>query len=104
MNKTIKGKKYCSPNIKTKKSCYTKKNLVKMIKKINKKSKKKIKIYNKTKNELWKNIDNKMKSKCKTEWCWNNYIIDLKTRFRPLKPENGKKNQREWLDTNNLKM
>ena len=100
--KTKKGKIYCNPSIKIKnQSCYSKQNLIKLTKKYNIKFKQKINI-KKNKTQLWKNLNNAMKPKCKNEWCWEKHLIKLNNRFRPKQPSNWKKNEREWLDSNNI--
>ena len=103
MKPTLKGNKYCTPSIKTKSTCYSKQNLVKMTKKWNRNYKHKIKhTKHKSKMELWHNLDRKMKLLCKNEWCWSRYLIDLKNRFRPPRPTKWNQKPDEWLDTNNI--
>lgn len=102
MKKTLKGKKYCNPKIKTKNTCYSKKNLIKLTKKWNNRFNNKISFKQKNKTELWNNLDKKLKTYCSTEWCWKNYLIDIKNRFRPKMPIKWKRNPREWLDTSNI--
>ena len=102
MAKTLKGKQYCSPKTNPRdNTCYTSKQLVRMTKKWNRNKKKKIKIRSKKK-ELWNRLNRKLRDKCKTEWCWNRHLLNLKGVFRPDMPSKWKKNPREWLDSNNI--
>jgi hypothetical protein len=98
--KTRKGRKFCSPHNRSKKgSCYTFKQLKKLSKHL------KIKKKYKNKKALWNKINDSLKPKCDTEWCWNRYldVTDKETNiFRPLYPTKWEKNPTEWLATDNL--
>jgi len=100
-------KLYCAPN-KNKKTltCFSKKDLIILIKSYNKHKKKEYQIQteNKTKNQLWNLLNQKMKKDCNNEWCWieknfvpASYSNKLKESFRPEMPKEWKKNPFEWL-------
>lgn len=55
-----------------------------------------------TKDNLWKNIQNKLNNKCTEESCWVDYIKDKDIKeytFKPKKPDSWKKNKYTWLNT-----
>ena len=104
----------CAPGVKDKhSSCYSKENLVLMIKEYNKKHpKNKITIGKKTKPQLLKELRNKLSNKCNTEWCWidqdflnkNKAQKIAKETFRPKMPEHWKKNKYAWLATDDIEV
>ena len=90
--KSIKsGIHYCSPYKKKMKSkkkhsftCYTKKELLNIIKKWNKTRKRNKIEYKKTNTlkTIWNKVNEKYKNKCDSEWCWiehdeENYDWDI---------------------------
>lgn len=106
----------CNPGLDddNNKSCFDFDALVKIAKNWNEHSPSdKIKIPSKeTKtslDKLWKDIDNKLKNECKSEWCWieQEFINrmnknELITYFRPKMPSSWKKNKFEWLSTTDI--
>jgi predicted lactoylglutathione lyase len=105
--KTKSGLEYCSPSNNHGKeyTCFNKKSLKNIANKWNLNNN-----TNKINTEvsdykLWNNIEDKMKSKCGTEWCWINETsstIDHNDLFKPIKPKSWEKNSREWLDSLNI--
>ena len=102
---------YCSPkNIKSDITCFSKKNLINLVKKYNTNNKKnKFIIKNKTKNEIWKELRIKLSTDCKNEWCWINKIEtdsnkqkELYDNFRPTMPEDWLKNKYTWLSSTDI--
>ena len=103
---------FCSPrtentNNKYTKTCYSKKSLELIAKTLNKTINKEERIpISKNKYKLWNDINNKMTSVCKKEWCWikQNVIKMLKneeinTTFRPFMPKSWYKDKTQWLNT-----
>lgn len=118
--KLLKKSKHCpvnlkcapgnQPNLKTC-SCLSKQSLLKIVDVWNKQnenntikvSKKPSEVY------LWKQIHERMKDKCKTEWCWiqQEYIKkinndDINNSYRPKMPTSWKQNKYEWLKTDDI--
>ena len=98
---------FCAPRHKgSKKTCFSQNSLIKIAKAFNKKySKKKVKI-SKNKNMLLENIKNNFPNFFKNEWCLlnKNFIKSLNDdeindTFRPEKPKEWLKNERDWLST-----
>ena len=99
---TIASKKSCAPARAAKFdgiSCYNLTDLQKLARAFNKKNKNKIPI-NKDKKALWKNIKDRMNSKCNTESCWLDVIMkkDNNDIFRPRIP----KGKYEFLTTDDI--
>lgn len=108
--KTKAHSKYCSPSNKEKDNftCFSKSALIRIITSFNKNNSINPITIKKhyTKNKLWSIMDEKMKSKCKEEWCWItqsfvdiNIRNELKNLFRPKKPIKWKTHPREWLNS-----
>ena len=105
---------YCSPDIKENTiTCYSKKDLVFLIKSYNKHKEKKDNIsgLHRSKNELWLELNKKLSKDCKTEWCWlrQKFVPEsygsqkLKETFKPEMPPEWKNNPYEWLSTTDIK-
>lgn len=109
-NTTIRKytKKHCSPSSSSYKfTCFNKKSLLKIAKAWNKNyPHNKIKINNKKVKEIWGQIDNRLKKKCKDELCWTkqNFLknSNIKKSFKPLKPKSWNRNKFEWLSTTDI--
>ena len=87
-------------------TCFSKKALKKIIEQYNSNNNDKISVKESmNKHELWNNINNKLKSKCDTEYCWikqrflNTSSKSLNKYFKPKKPKKWSKNKNEWLTT-----
>jgi len=103
---------FCAPGVGNKTTCYSKDNLVYLIKRYNEGKFNKHKIPTTgSKKKLWNELNKIMKKDCNSEWCWleKNFITApyakkmLKERFRTKKPEEWKKNPFEWLSTDDIK-
>ena len=103
----------CSPDVKVSskcKSCFSKNDLIKMIKLYNKKNpSKKIIIKNKSQIQLWNILRKSLSSTCNKEVCWvDQNFIDMNTKsnlikkFKPKFPEEWKKNKNTWLSTTDI--
>lgn len=116
MNKEFIDKKelFCSPRKKSDNiTCYTLENLRFLIKAYNKNKPEKyqINVGNKSKKELWLDLNKKLKKDCTNEWCWLEqkfvpapYARKLeKENFKPETPEEWNKNPFEWLSTSDIK-
>lgn len=113
--KEIEFKKelYCAPNINSSKiTCYSKEDLLFLIKAYNKKKPKshRIIIKNKSKKDLWLALNKNLNKDCNNEWCWLEqnfvpapYAKKLKETFRPEMPNDWEKNPFEWLSTTDIK-
>jgi len=98
------------PNPKTC-SCLSRKSLVKIVSEWNN-SNSSNKINNKPKSTslyLWKQINIRLKDKCKDEWCWiqQEFVKKLNSdainnSYRPGMPKSWKKNKYEWLRTDDI--
>ena len=107
--KTKAHSKFCSPSNKHKgKTCFSKAALLRILTAFNKHNNVEPIKYKKSqsRDELWKLIDEKMKSRCNEEWCWiNQSFVDINDRqrfkklFRPKKPEKWNVHPREWLNS-----
>ena len=98
------------------KICYSKDSLIKIAKAYNKEINtnkgNKIIISNKTKPELWKEIQKRMENKCKTDWCWidQDFVKSIKNNeilhetFRPKMPKEWEKNKYTWLTTSDINL
>lgn len=104
---------FCAPDINSEGvTCYSKEDLVYLIKAYNKKRPKThhIKIQNKSKKDLWLDLNNKLSKDCNNEWCWleQNFVPapyakkHLKETFRPEMPNEWKENPFEWLTTTDI--
>ena len=58
---------------------------------------------------LWKSLDQRLKNKCNTEWCWSKLPFVVKLRdnnientFRPKMPKKWHNNPIEWLSTTDI--
>jgi hypothetical protein len=99
----------CAPHRKGDTTCYTKEQLVKMVKILNKKEGSKIKLTG-TKEELWNAIRMHLFDECDYEWEWmdNKTIKQLNDReikyetFKPPMPTAWLKNQFTWLTTTDI--
>lgn len=107
-------KLYCAPGIKqSENTCYSKNDLIFIINAYNKRKKEKNKIYikNKSKEELWLELNKKLNKDCNNEWCWleQNFIPEsyarknLKETFKPEMPNEWVDNPFEWLSTSDIK-
>lgn len=104
-----KNELYCSPDKSgSDGTCYSKDDLLLLINLYNRKNKNNtIVVKNKSKKQLWKALNEKLKSECNQEWCWleQNFVPDpyakvLKNEtFRPEKPKGWKRNPYMWLNT-----
>ena len=101
---------YCAPNIKNDgTTCYSKNDLIFLIKVYNKNKEKneKILITNKSKKKLWLDLNKKFNKDCNNEWCWleKNFIPAayvkkiIKEKFKPEMPPEWEKNPFEWLSS-----
>jgi hypothetical protein len=104
-------KKHCSPFSSSYKfSCFNKKSLIKIARAWNKKNtKNKIKINGKTVEDIWSQIDNRLKKKCNEEICWTQQEFvkkikdsEIKKSFKPIKPKSWNLNKFEWLSTTDI--
>ncbi len=103
---------FCSPNKNSKKyTCYTKEDLIHLIKAYNKNRKKEylIKYKNKNKQKLAQELHKRLKTDCDKEWYWleQNFVPAshsrrLKKNFKPEMPEEWDKNPFEWLSTSDI--
>jgi len=105
---------FCAPDINSGGvTCYSKEDLVFLIKAYNKKRPRthQIKIKNKSKKNLWLALNKKLRKDCNNEWCWleQNFVPapyakkQLKEKFRPKMPEEWEENPFEWLTTTDIK-
>ena len=105
---------FCSPDIKIKgKTCYTKDDLIFLIKAYNKNKQKKDKIIigNKSKQKIWLDLNKNLSKDCNNEWCWleQNFVPapyakkKIKEKFKPEMPKEWQKNPFEWLSTSDIK-
>ena len=102
-------KKMCSPGNKNEVSCFSKTALINIIKSWNKYYKNNKIKYNKNKSAkyLWKELNNKLKSKCNNDFCWTTQDFYKKSKklskytkdFKPKMPKEWEKNINEWLST-----
>ena len=110
---TKKKNVYCAPkNRNNRVSCFSKKSLVKIAREWNRNhKKKKIEIYPKISSEdLWNQINNKLKKKCYGEWCWieQDFVKEtlnedeLENTFRPKNPKDWCQKKRDWLSTTDI--
>jgi hypothetical protein len=118
---TKAGINYCSPYKKKMKSkkkhnftCYTKKELLNIIKKWNKTRKNNKINYKKTNTlkTLWNKVNEKYKKKCDSEWCWiehkeekydwNSYD-KINIPFKPTEPSDWENNPTEWLSNYDIR-
>ena len=58
---------------------------------------------------IWENLDQRLKNKCTTEWCWSKLPFVVKLRdneidntFRPKMPKKWHQNPIEWLSTTDI--
>lgn len=58
---------------------------------------------------LWRQINDRMKDRCKDEWCWiqQEYVKrlnseDINNAYRPEMPKSWKQNKYEWLKTDDI--
>lgn len=97
------------PNPKTC-SCLSRKSLLKIASEWNAVNENKIKHKPKsTSVYLWKQINLRLKDKCKNEWCWiqQEFVKKLNSdminnSYRPVMPKEWKHNKYEWLKTNDI--
>jgi hypothetical protein len=103
---------YCSPDIKSNGTCYTKEDLLFLVKSYNQNKNKKdnISFKNKSKKELWAELNKKLNKDCNNEWCWLEqkfvpapYSKKTKEKFKPIMPDEWKKNPFEWLSSVDIK-
>lgn len=101
----------CAPGNETKdNSCYSKDQLIKIAKILNKEKKLSIKTSNKTKKEIWEQIQKGLMEECTYEWCWLDVpevkkINDRKLKeetFKPAMPSEWRKNKYTWLTTTDI--
>lgn len=103
----------CSPSNKNADfTCYSKPQLIKISKILNKSKKyPKITVSNKSKKQLWDQINFAMLDKCNYEWCWldqksikkiPNKILHEYT-FKPKKPDEWLTNKNTWLTTTDIR-
>jgi hypothetical protein len=97
---------FCAPGVKSNKTtCYSKDDLLFLIKSYNRNNRNKISTKGKSKKELWNILHNRLRSDCNNEWCWleQNFVPPsysrekIKETFKPKMPESWKKNPYEWL-------
>ena len=106
MNKTKKNMNYCKPSKrKSNFTCYSKSSLINMTKAWNKKYNEQLS-YDLNSDQLWNNLNNKLSSKCTTEWCWKDLDFiqkindkEIKNTFRPKMPKEWHSNPNAWLST-----
>jgi hypothetical protein len=104
---------FCAPDIKSNGTCYTKENLIFLIKSYNKNKLKKDKILlaNKSKKKMWQDLNKKLSKDCNNEWCWleQNFVPapfakkNIKEKFKPEMPKEWDKNPFEWLSSTDIK-
>lgn len=91
-------------------SCYSKDQLVKIASALNKSRKLSIITKNKTKKEIWEQIQKGLLNECTYEWCWLDtpevrQINDRKLKdetFKPPMPEEWMSNKYTWLTTTDI--
>lgn len=91
-------------------SCYSKEQLIKIAKTLNKERKLSIKTVSKSKKEIWEQIQNALIGECTYEWCWLDVpeIKKLKDRklkedvFKPPMPDEWTNNKYTWLTTTDI--
>lgn len=104
---------FCAPDRRTNKTtCYTKDDLLFLVSSYNNKrpSNKHINL-TQPKHDLWKELNNRLKHECESEWCWleQNFIPApfarkmMNETFRPEKPKEWDKNPFEWLTTTDIR-
>jgi len=116
MSKSSKVTKelFCAPDINSDGiTCYSKEDLIFLIKAYNKKKSKNhhIKIGDKSKKRLWLDLNKKLKRDCNNEWCWLEQKFvpapyarkHLKETFKPKMPEEWEDNPFEWLTTDDIR-
>jgi len=94
-------------------TCYSKDDLIFLIKAYNRNKEKKhqIIIKNNSKKHLWEELNKKLSKDCNNEWCWleKNFVPTpyakkhLKETFRPEMPKEWNDNPFEWLTTTDIK-
>lgn len=105
--------KHCSPSAtkEQKLSCLNKNSLLKISNSWNKNNPgNTIKINeNDSIRKLWNKINNKLKNKCQSEWCWiqQEFIKNMNDKeiiesFRPKMPRKWLENKNEWLSTTDI--
>ena len=109
----MSDKLFCAPDIKSNGvTCYSKKDLIFLIKSYNQNKEEKDKILISTsKKKLWLDLNEKLSSDCNNEWCWleQNFVPApyskklIKENFKPEMPIEWKKNPFEWLSTIDIK-
>ena len=110
--RTARDKTKCAPdNTDNDFSCFDRSALIRMVESWNKSCQSDQKIQYKPSlklSELWELINQKLKQKCDTEWCWIDQDFtreekhDLKKLFRPKMPSKWYKHPREWLTTTDI--
>lgn len=105
---------FCAPGINSESfTCYSKDDLLFLIKAYNKRKQKKhqIVIKDKPKEQLWLDLNEKLRKDCNNEWCWleQKFIPapyarkQLKETFKPEMPKEWIDNPFEWLTTTDIK-
>ena len=89
----------CAPGIDSKdNSCYSKEQLIRIAKALNKDKKLSIKTAGKNKKEIWEQIQKGLMSDCTYEWCWLDDQSIRKINDRKLKEETFKPPMpSEWI-------
>jgi len=94
--------KWCAPDKEGNRlTCYTIQQLKKIAREYNKNSSNKIKINNRTKEQLWNDIRNALANKCNNEICWIDQDFIKKTNDKELLTETFRpKMDSEWKNNN----
>jgi hypothetical protein len=90
-------------------TCYTRDDLVFLSQAYNRSRPhdKHINVSDKSKMEIWKSLQERLKSECSKEWCWleQNFVpapyakVMMNETFRPKMPREWKRNPYQWLTT-----
>lgn len=104
----------CAPGIKPNPktcSCLSRDSLVKIASQWNNDHQDRVIKYspNSSSSYLWKQIDSRLKDKCKYEWCWIQQEFvkrlnseDITNSYKPIMPSSWHQNKYEWLRTDNI--
>jgi hypothetical protein len=112
--KSKKKELYCAPNRNQKGiTCYSKEDLVFLTQAYNRTrpNEKQIGTAGKSKAQLWRALNSKLRNECEKEWCWleQKFVpapyakVMLEETFRPEMPKDWKRNPYKWLTTSDIR-